>query len=72
LLEVSELEKTVEKLFDESNIKISEQTDKRGAAPRTNDELVDSTVFALERAAFDHFGDLLVLASNGHGLGAPT
>jgi hypothetical protein len=70
LLKVPELEKTVEKLFDESNIKISEQADKRGSAPRTNDELVDSTVFALERAAFDDFGDLLVLACNGHGLGA--
>jgi hypothetical protein len=70
LLEVPELEKTVEKLFAESNIKISEQAGKRGSAPRTNDELVDSTVFALERAAFDDFGDLLVLACNGHGLGA--
>ena len=70
LLEVPTLEKTVEKLFDESNIKISEQANKRGSAPRTNDELVDSSVFALERAAFDDFGDLLVLACNGHGLGA--
>ena len=36
-LEVPELEKTVERLFDESNLKISEQADKRGIAPRTND-----------------------------------
>jgi hypothetical protein len=32
LLEVPELEKTVETLFDESNIKISEQADKRQRA----------------------------------------
>ena len=41
VLEVPELEKTVEKLFDESNIKISGQADTRGSAPRTNDELVN-------------------------------
>lgn len=34
LLEVPELEKTVETLFDESNRKISEQAEKRGRCPR--------------------------------------
>jgi hypothetical protein len=70
LREFPELQRALDTMLTESQRKISEERATAKDAPRTDEELASAIAFSLERAAYDDFAELLVLAGNGLGLGA--
>lgn len=70
LLEFPELKRALEMVLTESGRKINEPPTHAGDVPQTQEEAARKTVFELERAAYDDFVELLLLAGNGLGLGA--
>ena len=70
LLEFPKLRSTLETLINESHKKVSEQRRNASGASQTDEDIAKPIVFSLERATYDDFAELLVLAGNGMGLGA--
>lgn len=69
LREFPELQRALETTLTESQRKISEEC-ANDATPKTDEGIAKPIVFSLERAAYEDFGELLILAGNGMGLGA--
>lgn len=70
LREFPELQRALENALVESQRKISEEHASSTSSPQTDENVAKPIVFSLERAAYDDFGELLILAGNGMGLGA--
>jgi hypothetical protein len=71
LQEFPALQSLIEETFRLSANKCyPESPTKQTAAEPTDEQLAQRVVFYLERAVFDDFGELLILAGNGMGIGA--
>jgi hypothetical protein len=70
LLEFPNLNLALETMFTGAQRKISDERADRKGAPRSDEDHARATVYSLERAAYDDFAELLILAGNGMGLGA--
>jgi hypothetical protein len=70
LLEFPDLKLALETMFTEAQRRISDERADANGAPRTDEDYARATVYSLERAAYDDFAELLILAGNGMGLGA--
>jgi len=70
LREFPKLQNTMETALTKSQEKVSQQTNGEADEPEKGEDFARPVVFSLARAVYDDFGELLILAGNGMGLGA--
>ena len=70
LREFPELQTTIETILTKSQERVSRESDQNADVSEKDERLAKPVVFSLERAVYDDFGELLILAGNGMGLGA--
>jgi hypothetical protein len=70
LMEFPELQKLLETAFDKAQVVVSDHSSQTTGLPRTDESIARPVIYSLELAAYDDFGELLILAGNGMGFGA--